>query len=170
MTSPLLGNTHLHNMVRYNAREEILQSIGDISDIELFGNQLIVAPYVHSGIMWSDRLGFPKEERLSLEALYDLYDSPRGFIYQTAAKESIFVGMVNLVIAVSPDATEHNLKRGEWIFTLQENTRSISITSSTAKKSKVLSKVGVDYAEGWPCKLLFETDVYGRIPYPDMVV
>lgn len=169
MTSPLLGNTQLHSMTRYDARSEILNSVGDLSEIELFGNQIMVAPYVQSGIMWSDKLGFPREERLSLENLYALYDSGKGLFNPTAAKESIFAGMVYCVLKTGEDCTK-DLKRGDWIFTVQENTRQISVTSATAKRSRVLKEIGVDYAAGWPAKLLFEADVYGRVPHQDMVL
>lgn len=170
MTSPLLGNTQLHNMVKYDARKEILGSIGNLAEIELFGNQIIVAPYVQSGIVWLAKYGFPREERLSLENLYDLYDSGKALLNPTPAKESIFTGLVYLVVKTGEDCTKE-LKVGEWVFTLQENTRQISVTSSTATPSRVLREViGMDYAAGWPAKLVFETDVYGRIPHQDMVL
>lgn len=169
MTSPLLGNTQLHKMVRYDARSEILNSVGDLSEIELFGNQIIVAPYVQSGIMWSEKLGFPREERLSLENLYALYDSGKGLFNPAAAKESIFAGMVYCVLSTGEECVK-GLKRGDWIFTVQENTRQISVTSATAQQSRVLKEIGVDYAAGWPAKLLFEVDVYGRVPHQDMVL
>lgn len=183
--SPLLGNSQLHRQVRYDARREIIESIGDVSGIKLFGNQLIVAPYVHSGIQWSPKYGFPLEERLSLEALYELYDAAdadpkdpgvtnrfKGIVTlrnPTAAKESIHVGAVYLVVAIGEE-NERNLRVGEWVFTLQENTRSLSITSDNAKKSRVLREVGVDYSAGWPTKLCYSTDIYGTIPHQDQVV
>lgn len=169
MSSPLLGNTQLHAMVRYDARTEIINSVGDLSEIDLFGNQIIVAPYVQSGVVWSDRLGFPREERLSLDNLYGLYDSGKGLFNPSAAKESIFAGTVYLVLKTGEECKK-GLKPGDWIFTLQENTRQLSVTSATAKRSRVLKEIGVDYAAGWPAKLVFESDVYGRIPHQDMVL
>lgn len=175
MTSPLLGNTQLHNMVQYDARSEILNSVGDLSEIELFGNQVIVAPYVQSGIMWSEKLGFPRNERLSIENLYALYDSGKGLFNPTAAKESIFAGMVYCVLKTGEDCVKDEngiprLKRGDWIFTVQENTRQISVTSATAQQSRILKEIGVNYAAGWPAKMLYESDIYGRVPHQDMVL
>jgi hypothetical protein len=173
-------------MVRYDARREILESVGNVSDIELFGNQLIVAPYVHSGVQWSPKYGFPLEERLSLEVLYELYDAHQGIDPNdpevknrfkgigtlwnpTPAKESIFQGAVYLIVVIGAD-NDCGLKVGEWVFTLQENTRSLSITSETGRRSRVLSEVGVEYPAGWPTKLCYSSDIYGRLPHQDCVV
>lgn len=168
--SPLATNTTIHGYVRYNARTEILSCVGDLSDMELFGTQLIVAPYVHSGLMWSDKLGFPREERLSLPRLYELYDSSVGFVIREHSVESIYTGKVLLVVKIGSEADKLGLRIGDWVVTLQENTRQVSITSLSAEKSRVLEFVGVKYAAGWPCKFLYESDVYARISDPDMVV
>lgn len=168
MTSPLLASSTMHRFVRYDARREILDAIGDLKDLDLFGTQIICAPYVHSGVLWSSTMGFPLEERLSLERLYALYEGTKGFVSQQDPKESIYTGKVMLV--VKPGEETGMVKPGDWVFTLQENTRMVSIQTPTSKESRVLKFIGINYVAGWPCKLCYEADIYGRIPYPDMVV
>src|SRR5579863_7658532 len=92
-------------MVRYRAKEEILTAIGSLDDIELFGNQILAAPYVPSGLMWSERCGFPVEERLSVDALLELQASGKTFLNPALAKESLFQGKVLLVLKVGDEPT-----------------------------------------------------------------
>ena len=169
MSGQLYATGALHRMVRYNARAEILDSIGDMSDITVFGNQILAAPYIPSGLMWSDRCGFPAEERLSIDALVELQKSGKTFLNPTLAKEGLFQGKVLLVLKVG-DEPKLDIKPGEWIWTLQENTRQISISLPHSKKSRVLEMNGIDHAAGWICKLLYDTDVYGRVSDPDILV
>lgn len=180
MSATLYGTAILHRMVKYNARAEIMGSVGDVSSLELLGTQLIVAPYVQSGIPWSDRLGMPFEEALSVDALCDLYASGKGFLAQQYSTESIYQGKVAMVLRIGggvdvEDPTGSGTKLaaplavGDWIVSLQENTRGVSIHFPGAKQSRVLKALGVDYT-GYPCKFLYGSDVYARIPDPDMVV
>lgn len=165
----LYAQSALHRMVRYDARREILECLGDISDLEIFGNQVLLAPYVPSGLMWSPSLGFPIEERLSLGALNALYDEKKAFLAQQLAVEALYQGKVMLVVKVGDDP-KVRLQVGEWVWSLQENTRGVSIAGKGGRKSAVLAAVGADYPVGFPCKISYDTDLYGRIPDPDMVV
>lgn len=176
MSSELYATAALHRMVRYDARREILSAVGDLSAIELFGTQLIVAPYVHSGILLSPTLGIPETERLSVEALYDLYDSGRGFLAQKFSTEDLYQGKVCLVLKIGAEVEVYGpryghkpLSVGDWVFTLQENTRALSVYAPGATQSRVLKALGIDYT-GWPAKFVYAADLYGRITDPDMVV
>jgi hypothetical protein len=185
--SELYTTAALHRMVRYDARREILNAVGDLSNIELFGTNLIVAPYVHSGLLRS-----PAEapEVLSLDALYERYEAKTGLLTAKLSIESIYQGKVYLVLAVGADLQippdryddeneaqyaarrerweRRRLKPGDWIATLQENTRAVSISAPGAKQSKMLEYLGITYV-GYPCKFLYDADVYMRINDPDMV-
>lgn len=187
MSKELYAASALHRMVRYDARREIMGSLGDLSSIELFGTQLLVAPYVHSGLLRS-----PGEEAevLSLGALYERYQSGRGLITKQLSIESIYQGKVYLVLIVGNEVSsmperdmdeerdefmlrlqrweQGRIKPGDWVVTLQENTRQVSISAPGASQSKVLETLGVTYV-GYPCKFLYAADVYMRIPDPDMV-
>lgn len=174
MSKELYANSALHRFVRYDAKSEILASVGDISGIELFGTQLIVAPYVRSGILLSPSLGIPESEVLSCGALYDLYESGRGFMAQKFAAEDIFQGKVCLVLKMGADLLDESREEippfgvGDWIFTLQENTRGVSISAPGAKQSRVLKAMSIDYV-GWPSKFLYSSDVYGRVNDPNIL-
>lgn len=157
-------------MVRYDAASEILKSMGDGVQGTIFGNNVILAPYVHSGLMWNERMGFPKEEVLSLSDLYALYNSPKGFVDQQQGIESIYQGKVCMVVALGEKCGEYGLQVGDWVWTLSENTRMVSLSPRGAQKSRVLDFLGVKYAEGWPCKICYETDLYGKLPDPFRMV
>lgn len=176
MSGELYSTSALHRYVRYDARREILSSVGDLSSLELFGSQLIVAPYVQSGIMFSDRLGIPETEVLSVDALDDLYKSGKGLLTQQFSKESIWQGKVLLLLKIGtevdvsdPKWGEAPLQVGDWVYALQENTRQVSIRMPGAKQSRVLKALGVDYI-GYPCKFLYAADIYGRVSDPNILV
>lgn len=167
MSSQLYATGALHRMVKYDARREILNSVGDLSSLKLFGTNLIVAPYVQSGLL----RGLNEEaETLSLAALYERYEEKKGLLTKQLSVESIYQGKVYLVLAIGSDVeAPRRYSEGDWIVTLQENTRAVSISAPGAKQSKVLEYLGVNYV-GFPCKFLYDADVYARIDDPDMVV
>src|ERR1700722_4253127 len=160
----------LHRMVRYDAKAEILSCVGNLDHIELFGNQILAAPYIPSGFMWSERCGFPADRVLTVDGLVDLQKSGTSLLAQSVAKESLFQGKVMLVLKIGTEPQLPQLKVGDWIWTLQENTRQISISTPTSRKSKVLEMVGIDHAAGWICKIMYDKDVYGRVSDPDSLV
>jgi hypothetical protein len=154
-------------MVRYDARREIMNSIGDLGRISVFNNRVLVAPYVPSGVMWHSGLGFPIEEQLSLDRLYELYDSKRGLVSQVLATENIYQGKVLLLLKTS--RKEEQTLVGNWVFTQQENTSGISVCGDGGKKSRVLEFVGADYTVGWPCKIMDLSDTMGSVEEPALV-
>jgi hypothetical protein len=170
MSSNLYGVSSLHRMVRYDARTEIMNTVGDLSGVDLIGSTVLVAPYVHSGILWNPNLGFPNDERLSLENLYELYESKKGLQAQNLAKEGIYQGKVLLLLKTSRKAQDDRNIVGSWIFTLQENTTMLSFSGPGGKKSRVLDFVGANYPIGWPCKIMDAQYIMGHLSDPDMVV
>lgn len=176
MSSQLFATSALHRMVRYDARREIVNAVGDLSGVELFGTQVLIGPYVQSGLMISDRIGIPESEVLSLDALYALYNSGKGFLSQTITKESIYQGKVYLVLKIGSDVDiaasrygDRPLSVGDWVYTLQENTRAVSLYVPGAKQSRVLKEIGIDYT-GYPSKICYESDLYGRLEDPNSLV
>lgn len=170
--SQLFATGALHRMVRYDAKSHILDCVGDIDALgPLFGNQILAAPYIPSGLMWSERVGFPNDTVLTASDLIALYDAPTPpFLNQQLAKESVFQGKVMLVLKTGTQPQVPDIQAGDWIWTLQENTRQVSISMPTSRKSKILEKVGIDVASGWICKILYDKDVYGKVSEPDMLV
>lgn len=156
-------------MVRYRAADEIMKCIGDISRSRLFGNQVLLAPFVQSGLLWNPKMGFPLEEVLSLEKLYELYEGASGLVSRQHSLESIWQGKLSLVLKLGDEADKYGLKPLDWVWTLSENTRMVSISPPGAQKSRVLQFLGVDYT-GYPCKIAYETDLYGQEPDPFRIV
>ena len=169
MSKQLYAQSALHRMVRYDARREIMNSIGDLSGVTLFKDTVLVAPYVHSGLLWSPSMGFPIEERLSLERLYELYDTKRGMMTQELAKESIYQGKVLLLLKTSRKKEEEKNMVGNWVFTLQENTSGLSVCGEGGEKSRVLEFIGANYTVGWPCKIMDMSHIMGSVEEPALV-
>lgn len=171
--SVLRDTAVLHRMVRYDAAREIRECVGDVDAMgTLYGNQILLGTYTHSGLIWNDRsFDFPIEERLSLEALYDLYESGKGFLNQQYALESVHVGKVHLVLKLGEEVDADRHWVGQWVWTLPENTRGMNIQCPNARKSRILEKLGVpNYSAGWPCKIAYASDLYGDLPNQDVLV
>jgi hypothetical protein len=163
-------------MVRYDAKSEIMTSLGDITGIELFGTQVIIAPYIHSGVLWSSRLEIPADSVLSSDNMAELIKTGKGLVTHKLSVEDIFQGKVALVVKIGLDVDvsdpkygDNPLKIGDWVFSLQENTRGVSLCGPGAIKSQVLGALNVDYT-GYPCKLIYSSDIYGRVSDPNVLV
>lgn len=171
--SVLRDTAVLARMVRYRAEDEIMACVGDLSGLgNFYGNQMLLATYVHSGLIWNERIfDFPLEERLSLDRLYDLYESGKGFLNQQYALESVHQGKVHLVLALGEDVDAEKHFVGQWVWTLPENTRGMNLQCPGAQKSRLLEKLGVpNYTAGWPCKIAYASDLYGDLPHQDVLV
>lgn len=176
MSKELFATSALHRMVRYDARREILTSLGDISGVELFGSQVIIAPYVHSGVLWSSRLEIPADSVLSPDNMAELIKTGKGLVTHKLSVEDLYQGKVGLVVKIGPDVEvnepkygDNPLKIGDWVFSLQENTRAVSLCGVGASKSQILGALNVDYT-GYPCKFIYSADIYGRVSDPNVLV
>jgi hypothetical protein len=172
--SQLYSTGALHNMVRYDARQHIRDCIGDLSSLgphAILGNQLLLAPYVHSGLTWNERhCHFGRTDVLTPTQLEELYEVPGIFLNQQLAKEDLFQSKVYLVLKIGTEPTKLEIKEGDWVWTLQENTRQVSISLPSSKKSFVLDKIGAQIASGWICKICYDSDIYGVLPDHDSLV
>lgn len=172
MSKELYSTSALHRFVPYDARAEIISCVGDLSNVELWGTQLIVAPYVHSGLLRGRDDG---DAQVSIADLCERYRNGSGLLASRMSTESIYQGKVNLILKIGTEVDVEDprygdtpLRVGDWVYTLQENTRGISIAAPGARQSAVLQALGVDYL-GWPCKLVFSADLYGRVDDPNIL-
>ncbi len=147
------------------AKAHIHQALGDITDIEVFGRQVLVAVFCRPTV------------------------SPNGwFETVTGMKEDWWQSKAVLVLKVGPDAfngTEAYLdatfgkgvpapRAGDWLFANASAGIQINLMGDGASRPQ-----GKDYKgrsidlfewEGWPCRIIGDDNFLGRITNPQSVV
>ncbi len=118
------------------AKKEILEAIGDISKIEIFGQQLLIIPYVR-----------PKVTASGIH------------IPDTSAKEDVWQGKVGLIVKVGPTAFKEGQEGqyggrfpeiGEWIF-------------HDVKACFMMHVRGTGGKGGRDGRLVYAADIFGRL-------
>lgn len=146
--------TTLHNWHHDDpeeAKHEILEAIGDISkDFEVFGDDVVVAPYVR-----------PTKTRGGIITPGD------------ASREDIWQSKVGLIVKVGPEAfPERMLPRwngrapavGDWVYHDVKAAFQAHMKGAGAKKAPTRTW------EGWPVRLVRADDIGGRLTYPQWIV
>lgn len=145
MAKPAIASV-LHNWGHDStdkAKSEILGAVGDISDIEIFGSQVLVAPYIRPG-------------------------KTRGgvIVPGDAAKEDTWQGKVGLILKVGPTAFASAKPEsyggripgvGDWVFHDVKDCFQMHLKGAGAKRAE-----GRDF-DGWPGRLVYAADLYGRL-------
>lgn len=123
-------------------RAEILKAVGDISDIEVFNKQILVAVYIAP-------------------------EKTKGGIIRPASNvdEDRYQSKVGLILKMGPiagdpsspwfDGLEHPVSVGDWIVYRPSEGWSITVNRT--------------FDGGVLCRMLDDEDVRGRIQSPDMV-
>lgn len=134
MTAALLVPSH-----KTDPRKDLLKKVGDISDLELFHNSVLVAVYLR-----------PKTAMLGGREFH---------MPDKTLKEDEFQGIVGLVLKKGPaafveDANQRfygcDVERGDWVF----------FRASDGIAMKV---------NGVLCRRVLDVLIEGRIPHPDYV-
>lgn len=136
-------------MVHERPPETVLwDALGDVSDIEVFNNQVLVAIY--------------KRPEMTAGGI---------IIPETSLSEDQFQSKVGLIVKMGPDAftdTADNWFKGvkfsvgEWIVFRPSDGWAISIMASANATSEQKKK-------GVQCRILDDISVKGRIRFPDQV-
>jgi hypothetical protein len=141
------------------AAAEIYDALGDISDFEVWGNQVLIAVYC------------PPAETKS------------GFLIGSQTTlESVWQGKVGLIIKIGPDAFPETAatfggnppKPGDWVYhCVQEQTLQLSLKGAASKKLILKSPRGEEEEArkwgGWPVRLVSGSSIYGRVKHPEIV-
>lgn len=160
MMPKLAEATVLHNWRHKDADEaknEIMGAVGSLANFDVFGTQILVAPYVR-----------PSKTKGGL------------MIPESAQKDDIYQGKVALVLKVGPnaylapeEADQARMLRGfdgnppqpgDWVFHRIQDCFQFSYEGPGSVKSPSREW------QGWPVRLVFASDIYGRIPGPHLVV
>lgn len=142
-----------HHPDAKEAADEIRMAIGDLAGFEIFGSQVLVAPYVRPTKTAGGIIVTPK-----------------------SVEEDIWQGKVALVLKVGPNAFDDTNKdqlrsfggrfpeAGDWVFHRIQDAFQFSYEGPGAVKPEGRA------AKGWQCRLIYANDIYGRIPRPQSVV
>jgi len=143
---------------------EIRRSVGDLSGIEVFGQQILVGIYLRGET------------------------TQGGIIMPGLQKEDLYQGKVVLILKMGPTATsvmerDHDMKHlpnpwgarpprvGDWVFHSASQAFDLNVKGEGAKTSPAIAK---DFPairdKGWPCRLVYAADLYGRVDDPLMLV
>lgn len=146
------------------AEADIHQSIGDISKEEIFGRQVLCAVYVRPG-----------------------KTNAGVHVTTSAQQEDVWQGKVMLILKMGPDAFQgeesyHKAmfgdapapKVGDWVFARPNDGVAMSICGEGAERPK-----GKDFRgdpldkydwNGWPCRILPDEQIFGRMSLPHHIV
>jgi len=124
-------------------REAILKKVGDVSGVEVFGNDILVATYIRpnktkSGIWLSDQM----------------------------AGEDLYQGKVFLVLKLGPTAyldesgeKFRDIKEGDWIVARSSDGWQVTLNSTESVTSR----------DAVPCRIISDLNIRCRISHPDII-
>jgi len=148
-----------HHENPQDAVDEILGAIGDISEIEIAGTQVMLGCYVR-----------PAVTRTGLRT---------GAAMQA---EEAWQGKVGLILKMGPQAFEKadpadwggRLPQvGDWVFSRAQDSWSFMLQGLGGKKLRIKNRHDEieDAREwaGWPCRLVYARDIYGRVKNPHII-
>lgn len=155
--------TQLHALfddVSGEAKKEIEETIGDISDFEIWGDLVLVAVYCRPV---QTRGGFHIGNEMPLEDVYQ--------------------GKVGLILKIGPDAFTEVDKTfngrkpavGEWVYhNVNQTEMQLSLAGNGWKRRTLTapngSKEDARKWDGWPVRLVSSRHIYGRIQTPGIIV
>lgn len=157
-----VGASKLHRFHHDNvadAAQEIVDAVGDLSGIEIWGSQIMLGVYCQPAVTKSGlRIGGKTQ-------LEDVYQGSVGLILKMGpnafadAKPELYGGRVPTV--------------GDWVYHRAQDAVQMSVCGPNSKKLKVRAPDGntEDAREwdGWPCRMVYAADLYGRVALPHVV-
>ena len=150
---PAAVPTTLHNWHHHDneeARKEIMAAAGNLDDVEVFGSQVLIGVYVR-----------PVKTRGGII-------TPGG-----SSKEDIWQNKSGLVLKIGPTAFRGDKLEqfngrapavGEWIYHDVKQCFQAHVKGAGSKKAATREW------EGWPVRLVYAADIFGRIKEPQVVV
>lgn len=136
--------------------KEILDAVGDLSDIELTEDLVLVGIYIQQG------------------------KTKGGLITTQLSIESVYQGKVGLVLKLPPQGLterEHKAwggadklpKVGDWVYFKADDGMSMSVHGTGGKRSERLQDLGINI-DGWPCRMFEAKYILGRVKEPRSIV
>lgn len=153
------------------ARLHVLQAIGDISDMDLFGRQVLVAVFARPNVRYITMpdgtinaiytpLKEAKEDWWQGKACLLLKTGPEAFKGEKSYLDAMFGGMPP--------------KPGDWLFANAAAGMQISLYGDGGSRPQGHDHRGklMDIYEwdGWPCRVYSDDQFFGRIAKPHSVI
>lgn len=139
-------------------KKEILAAVGDMSGIEVWGQEVLVAPYMTSATTAS---GFWVGEKAQNEDKWQ-------------AKSFLVLKLGDKVEAAAKSNGTKVPKVGDWYYGFPSEHDMLSICGPGSKNAVIITpnKVEVPKREfsGWPCRLVLVKDIRGRTERPQDVM
>ena len=162
------------------AAADILAYIGDISQEEIFGRNVLCATYIrppYSSI---------KNEDGTIKKNDDGTDM-RTYHTVAAMEEDIPQGKVLLILKCGPEAftgdesfrramfaDREPPKAGQWLFASPQSGTMMMIRGSGSKRVNFKDRTGREHPkydwDGWPCRILTDEQFFGRMSAPNVIV
>ena len=139
-----------HHADPAEAALEIMESVGDLSGLEVFGQEVIIGPYIR-----------PSQTKSGLH------------VPGSATAEDRYQGKVGLILKVGPEAFPDKLiarwngrkpSVGDWVYFDVKSSFEAHVQGVGSKKSPTR-----DWS-GWPVRLVLADDIRGRVARPEWVV
>lgn len=153
------------------AKAHIHQAIGDISEIEIFGRDVLVAVFCRPNTITVRKP-----------------DGSQGMIWQPVKeiKEDWWQGKAVLVLKCGPDAFRGDQSYldarydgkppgpGDWLFARADSGVQLSIEGEGASRPQGVDSRGQPFDlfewPGWPCRVVPDERFFGRVAKPHQVV
>jgi hypothetical protein len=168
---------------------EIWGAVGDLAGFEVFGSQILIGVYCRPPVL---KNGFRIGGQMALE---DVWQGKVGLVLKigpTAFRATTRRTETQTSFPLGPDTEAFNEeveiveegdeKRfngripevGDWVFSRVQDCEQLNYKGAGAKKRQIRRPDGdMEDArnwDGWPCRLLFGKDIYGRVALPSIIV
>lgn len=169
-----LSRHHRRSYSNYDiAKAHIAQAIGDITDMELFGRQVLVAVFCKPNMREVKRAdGSIAQIHTPVKAIMEDWWQGKACLILKCGPEA-FAGDDSYVKAMFGDADPP--KPGDWVFAHSNaGTQMMLADDGTASRPQALDFGGepMDLFEwdGWPCRIVGDDQFYGRVSNPQSIV
>lgn len=162
---------HLHNWGHTDyddAKRQIWQMLGDISEFRLFGRQVLLAAYVRPSK--SEVPGKSAWYHTKAEQKEDWWQGKAALVVKTGP--SAFDGDKDYISAQYGD--EGAPKIGDWVFLAAGSGQDFSIKGEGAARCKGTDHRGDEIDlydwDGWPCRVVLDDTIIGAMTRPASIV
>lgn len=154
------------------AKAHILQAVGDLGDIELFGKQVLCAVFCRPNMREIKRAsGEIAQVYTGLKEIQEDWWQTKGVLILKCGPAA-FTGEDSWL--AEQYGANSAPKPGDWLFAHANTGIQINLAGDGASRPQALDFQGepVDLFEwdGWPCRVIPDDQFYGRLTNPQAVV
>lgn len=140
-------------------KKEILDAVGDLSYFDIFGQEVLVAPFIQSATY--------KNTTILVGDATQAEDKWQG-------KSFMILKLGDKVEKACKENGWHVPKIGDWYFGMPGEHDHLSVHGPGAKKRKIKDANGNEHDarkfSGWPCRLVLVSDIRGKTTRPQDIM